>query len=380
MAIVLGNLCVSVACGYGKYVEVAVGVAPFLRRGGEAGGGEAGGGEAGRGEAGRGEAGGGEAGGGEAGGEEAGGGGAGGNGGVGRAGGGAARLAEDVAGLAELGGAGGEAGGGEAGGGEAGGNGGVGGAGGGAARLAEDVAGLAELILANDPRMMFTDTLTGDGMGYFFRKPWQMLDRAFYLADFIFPLAEWFQGRDVAAFTRICNATFACFMVSYALTESALDVAGVPPLCQYLYCATSDYTPDETGLRLLGAGAAKLSAPANSDQWLAIKVREWARRCLRFGCLQVRRRLMSACASCGRDTGFHVLQPGGVLTGKQHIPLWLCGGGCRTAYCDKICQKAHWRTGGHRGLCCRKDLCRASAAVNTDTGKDGDPPAEHAGV
>jgi hypothetical protein len=226
--------------------------------------------------------------------------------------------------------------------------------------LAADVAALAELIEAKAPGIMFLGTVTARAMGYFFLKPPEMSDEVFMLADLFFPLAEWFGARQAEACNRICNAVCACF--ARKTVRDGWDLPTSRMMCQFVFCSSARTNPDETGLRLLGPAGddvveqilADALASENSDFALVQKTRAWARQCLRTACLRVRRRLLLPCGACGRvpHAGFHNGQPGGLPTfpGKKDAPLKMCGGGCGTGYCDRQCQKAHWRA-GHRELC-----------------------------
>ena len=113
-----------------------------------------------------------------------------------------------------------------------------------------DVAVLTELIEAKDPSVMFLGTVTATSMGYFFLKPPEMSDEKFLLADFVVPLAEWFEDRQAEASERMCKATFACF--GRLTIHDGWDLAATRTMCQYVFCASALSEPDETGLRPLG--------------------------------------------------------------------------------------------------------------------------------
>jgi hypothetical protein len=246
------------------------------------------------------------------------------------------------------------------------------------------VAGLAEFIMAKDPAMLFLGTMTGSALGYWFRKPREMQEQGFHLADFLLPLAECFQERDAEASHRIFDAAFACFAHFMVRSGMEWDLPKAQQMCELVFCASPRTEPDETGLRLLGGESAHanvFAAPAAGDMAVVARARALARQCLRFACLQMRRRLLSPCAQCGRVphagaagalTAAAVTTAAGISGAgpsastaaaaaadgqgqgqerHQHSPLLFCKGRCRTAYCDMRCQTAHWFLGSHKDRC-----------------------------
>lgn len=217
-----------------------------------------------------------------------------------------------------------------------------------AKQLPSQLAHFTELMLAVDADMMFEPTETDHALSNFFRTRQEMQQRVFHIADVVFALAGLFEARDRLEADRTREAAFRCFhlVVSRNDTMAAWELHKTRNLCTYLYCTNAGGGErNEAGLVLLRTDPRYRKVTPGAELVLWHHLRVLARECLSAGCVAVRRRLWSPCASCGRVPH---------LDPQNRTPLRFCEHRCRTAYCGTECQTTHWNApgeSGHVGFC-----------------------------